>query len=244
MVRAHTRLATKTARSSTATVVIADYHPLFRMALRDAVRKLRHQIRIVECESHDALEQAMRNHVDIELVLLDFNVPGTRGFSSLIQLRNEFPLVRICIVSAYEHPEMVRSARYFGAAGFIRKSSSLAQIRKSIRAVLGSGQHWPDAIGTEDPDERAFAGNIAKLTQRQFRIFLSVGEGLPNKEIGLRHGISEATVKAHVTAILVKLGLHSRTQAALCVQKLLNAHVEPFALSSQPKPGRHRSKNK
>jgi len=218
-------------------VIIADHHPLFRMALRDAVRKLRRKARIVECESHDALERAMRDHVDTRLVLLDFNVPGTHGFSSLLQLRNEFPQVRICIVSAHEHPLVARRAQYFGASGFIQKSSSLAAIRRSMRAMLGNAESWPDTIGDEEPGERGFAANIGKLTQQQFRVLLTMGEGLPNKAIALRHNIGEKTVKAHVSAILLKLGLHSRTQAALLVQKLRTAHVEPFTL--EPDQDRH-----
>lgn len=223
---------------SAALLIIADDHPLFRAALHAAVQKILADARIVECDSFGSLEQVMRKHSEADLVLLDLNMPGARGFSSLIHLRAEYPSVPVAVISAQEDPAVIRRAQDFGAASFIPKSSSMDIIGHAIRAVLDGGEWWPANIGEERPNERQIAANIASLTPQQLRVLVMITDGEANKVIGADLNITEGTVKAHVTAILRKLNLHRRTQLIVLAQKLLANRAEPFDLDHQtPGPG-------
>ena len=214
-------------------LVIADDHPLFRAALRGAVEKMLHGVRIRECDSYSSLEQTMRQQGEVDLVLLDLNMPGARGFSALIHLRGEYPSVPVAIISAQEEPAVIRRAQDFGAAAFIPKSSSLDSIGSAVRSVLEGGEWWPKNIGEERPAERQLAANIASLTPQQLRVMLMIADGVANKVIGADLNITEGTVKAHVTAILRKLNLYRRTQLIVLTQKLLANRGEPFDLEHQ-----------
>lgn len=221
-----------TAVSAPATLVIADDHPLFRTALRAAVGQLLPDARTVEAESLETLVQAVEAHPDADLVLLDLRMPGARGFSSLIQLRGLYPAIPVAIVSAEEEPATMRRALDFGATGFIPKSAPLAQIGAALRTML-AGEVWlPDNIGDGSPAvdeaEREVAARVASLTPQQFRVLMLLADGRLNKQIAGELDVAEATVKAHVTAILRKLGLYRRTQAAVLAQRLLAADAGPI----------------
>lgn len=219
---------------SKAQLIIADDHPLFRAALRGAVEKILRGARIIECDSFASLGKTMPAHSDADLVLLDLNMPGARGFSSLIHLRSEYPSIPVAIISAQEDPAVMRRAQAFGAATFIPKSSSMETIGAAIRTVLDGGEWWPANIGEERAGERQIASNISSLTPQQLRVLIMITDGVANKVIAADLNITEGTVKAHVTAILRKLNLYRRTQLIVLAQKLLANRAEPFELDYQP----------
>lgn len=205
---------------SAATVIIADDHPLFRAALRETVGRLLADAEIFEARDMATLEQATQAQPDADLTLLDLHMPGARGFSSLIYLRSHHPSMPVIVISAAESSDVVRRAMDFGAAGYIPKSASLETIAEAVRAVR-DGNLWFPAISEEgDGDDAELADKLASLTPQQFRVLLMIADGMLNKQIAYELDVSEATIKAHVTAILRKLGLYSRTQAAIIAERL------------------------
>mgnify|MGYP005753917755 FL=1 len=216
--------------ASAPTILVADDHPLFREALKGAVSKLLPDARLVESDSADALFASADEHPEADLVLLDLNMPGAHGFSALVHLRAMQPQLPVVVVSAREEASVVRRALEHGAAGFIPKSAGPAVIREAIAAVLEGG-HWaPEAAqGAEGlaPEEAQIAGRLRELTPQQFKVLGMLGSGLLNKQIAHALGVSEATVKAHMTAILRKLGASNRTQAVLMAGRLAVDPSEP-----------------
>ena len=209
--------------SAAPTILVADDHPLFREALKGAVSRLLPGAHLVESDSADALFASAEAHPDADLVLLDLNMPGAHGFSALVHLRAVQPQLPVIVVSAREEARVVRRALDHGAAGFIPKSSDPGTIRDAIATVLDGG-HWapPQAEHAEGlaPEEAQVAARLQELTPQQFRVLGMLGSGLLNKQIAHALGVSEATVKAHMTAILRKLGASNRTQAVLMAGRL------------------------
>ncbi|WP_455924347.1 response regulator transcription factor ErdR [Pseudomonas putida] len=205
-------------------ILIADDHPLFRGALRQAVTLgLGPDTRLVEVASIAELETQLTAKADWDLVLLDLNMPGAYGFSGLVLLRGQYPQVPVVMVSAQEEAAVVVRAREFGASGFIPKSSPLEVIQEAVRNVLDGEVWWPpqafEAVSVS-AEAKAASEGLASLTPQQFRVLTMVCEGLLNKQIAYELSVSEATIKAHVTAIFRKLGVRTRTQAALLLQQL------------------------
>ncbi|MCP4790429.1 MAG: response regulator transcription factor [Gammaproteobacteria bacterium] len=210
------------------TIIIADDHPLFRAALKQSLTSAVDDARILEAESLKQLEQHV--HGEIDLVLLDLHMPGANGFSGLIYLRNHYPSVPVVVVSGNEKPIVMHRAVQFGATGFIPKSSSMETIADAIREVL-NGEVWlpddlPDMDATTDAEDNKFAEQLATLTPQQFKVMIMLTEGLLNKQIAYELEVSEATIKAHVTAILRKLGVYSRTQAVIAASRLQIEHPQ------------------
>lgn len=204
--------------------IVADDHPLFRAALTQALRQLTPQAEIVEADTMQGCADAVARHPDADLILLDLHMPGAHGFSGLIQLRGQMPDIPVVVVSGSDEPRVVRRAIDYGASGFIPKSASLQLIAEAVGEIL-DGEVWlpaelADALGDANHEETRFADAIASLTPQQFRVLNMLTEGLLNKQIAYELNVSEATIKAHVTAILRKLGVHSRTQAVIAAQKL------------------------
>ncbi|MBA1249465.1 response regulator transcription factor ErdR [Pseudomonas luteola] len=205
-------------------ILIADDHPLFRSALQQALTLgLGQQAQLVEAASIAELEAQLAHKIDWDLVLLDLNMPGAYGFSGLVLLRGQYPQIPVVMVSAQEDAAVVQRAREFGASGFIPKSSDLETIQQAVRLVLDGDTWWPaQGEGTANLSEEAKAAKagLSSLTPQQFRVLTMVCDGLLNKQIAYELSVSEATVKAHVTAIFRKLGVRTRTQAALLLQQL------------------------
>ena len=205
-------------------ILIADDHPLFRSALQQALTMgLGAGVRLVEVASIAELEARLAEKTDWDLVLLDLNMPGAYGFYGLVLLRGQYPQLPVVMISAQEEAAVVVRAREFGASGFIPKSSSLEVLQQAVRQVLEGEVWWPpqseEAVSLSSEAKAASAG-LASLTPQQFRVLTMVCEGLLNKQIAYELSVSEATVKAHVTAIFRKLGVRTRTQAALLLQQL------------------------
>lgn len=196
-------------------VVIADDHPLFRSALAHAVARVWPEAAVIEASSAAEARAALQEG-GAESLLLDLHMADSSGLSVLMDLRQDYPALPIVIVSASEEPRVAAAAAQLGAAGFIPKSASLDAIREGLAAVRDGDAWFPQGDGGEDND----LARIASLTPAQRRILAAIRQGLLNKQIAYELSISEATVKAHITAILRKLGVGSRTQAVLLAAKL------------------------
>ena len=205
------------------TIVIADDHPLFRGALRQAISSLMPAARVIEANGIEELNETLAAERDVDLILLDLTMPGVQGFSGLISLRAQHPDLPVVIVSANEEATVIRRAIEFGASGFIPKSLNVDTIGTAIEAVL-AGDTWTppdiDLAATEDKETAELVRRLATLTPQQVRVLMMLSEGLLNKQIAYELGVSEATVKAHVSAILDKLGVDSRTQAVIAAAKI------------------------
>ncbi|HEV3183973.1 MAG TPA: response regulator transcription factor [Xanthobacteraceae bacterium] len=206
-------------------LVIADDHPLFRGALRAAVAGQFGRVDIAEAGTFDAVVSELDRGGDVDLVLLDLAMPGVRGFSGLMFLRAQYPSVPVVIVSANDDPAVIRRCMDFGASGFIPKTLGVEAMRTAVARVLEGGVWTPpdiDLSGRPDAATAELIGRLASLTPQQVRVLMMLSEGLLNKQIAYGLGVSEATVKAHVSAILQKLGVESRTQAVIAA-----ARIEP-----------------
>jgi len=201
--------------------IIADDHPLFRGALRQT---LEHQYPNATIEEAGALEDVtarLDTENDVDLVLLDLGMPGMRGFSGLMYLRAQHASVPVVIVSASEDPQTVRKCVEFGASGFIPKSHGTEVIRTAVSTIMDGGVWTPPEIDlSADDGDGDLVQRLATLTPQQVRVLMMLSEGLLNKQIAYELSVSEATVKAHVSAILQKLGVESRTQAVIAAAKI------------------------
>jgi len=203
--------------------VIADDHPLFRGALKQALSGLDNVSTILEAGDFEAAKALVKDNEDLDLVLLDLSMPGVSGLSGLISLRGIHPSAPMVIVSAHDDPQTIRRALDLGASGFISKSASMEDIRAAISAVLAGDVAVPTGIelGVElDAEISAIIRRMQSLTPQQTRVLSMLAEGLLNKQIAYELGVSEATIKAHVSAILQKLDVDSRTQAVIMLNKM------------------------
>lgn len=203
------------------TIVIADDHPLYREALKASLAQLGHHFK--ECSTLDDCHATFELDSDVELLLLDLNMPGSQGLYGLVSLRNTFPQVPIVVVSGNDRAELVRKARALGALGFIPKSTKPERMRAAVERVLAGQTSFPTEEGEEGFEFKAgdgeLARRVAKLTPQQYTVWGSLRDGKLNKEIADELAISEATVKAHVSAVFKKLEVSNRTQAVLLASK-------------------------
>ncbi len=203
--------------------MIADDHPLFRGALKQALAGIGGDPEILEAGDFETARAIVAANDDLDLILLDLAMPGVSGLSGLVALRGIQAGVPVVIVSAHDDPETIRRALSLGASGFISKSSSMEHIRTAISTVLAGGIWSPEDIdlGVEaDPEISDLIQRLQSLTPQQSRVLSMLAEGLLNKQIAYELGVSEATIKAHVSAVLQKLGVDSRTQAVIQLSKI------------------------
>jgi DNA-binding NarL/FixJ family response regulator len=205
--------------------LIVDDHPLYRTALKEAVAAACTDSRFQEADSVAALLDILDRHPSLDLLLLDLHVPGAQGFSALAHLRGTHPELPVIVVSATDDPCTVRKAMAFGAQGFVSKSADATTIGQQVQAVLRGNLVTPpgfelDAPTDVDVEALDVAQRLAKLTPQQFRVFGMLCSGRLNKQIAYDLDIMEATVKAHMTVILRKLGAVNRTQAVLIASRL------------------------
>jgi DNA-binding NarL/FixJ family response regulator len=204
-------------------LVIADDHPLFRDALRQAVASVIPAAKIDEAGSFEDLTALLERGAEADLILLDLSMPGISGFSGLIYLRAQYPAIPVVIVSATDDGATIRRSLDFGASGFIPKRFGVDTLRDAILKIMG-GDIWvpadTDLSAAVDPDMTRLRDRLVTLTPQQVRVLMMLSEGLLNKQIAYELGVSEATIKAHVSAILQKLGVESRTQAVIAAAKI------------------------
>ncbi|MGC1349874.1 MAG: response regulator transcription factor [Xanthobacteraceae bacterium] len=208
-------------------LLIADDHPLFRGALREAVHGVFGRADVSEAGTFEEVSEFLEHNApDIDLILLDLSMPGVRGFSGLMYLRAQYPSLPVVVVSANDDPAVIRRCMEFGASGFIPKTLGIEALRAAVKRVL-QGEVWtpPDVDLTHRSDaETAAIARLSTLTPQQVRVLMMLSAGLLNKQIAYELSVSEATVKAHVSAILQKLGVESRTQAVIAAGKIEAGH--------------------
>jgi DNA-binding NarL/FixJ family response regulator len=204
-------------------IVIADDHPLVRDAVKQAIAKDLSDAVIREAASLGDVEQSIADSGSPDLVLLDLHMPGMQGFTGLVYLRSRFPDVPVAMISASTEPRIMRRAIDYGACGFIPKSAPMEDIRTAVREILAGNDWLPAEAGgvpdTADEDAQ-LSSRLAALTPQQLRVLGMLSEGMLNKQIAFDLEISEATVKSHVSAILQKLDVNSRTQAVILASRL------------------------
>jgi DNA-binding NarL/FixJ family response regulator len=198
-------------------IVIADDHPLFRAALGSALTRAAPDADLHETASLSGAREALTGG-PVDLLLLDLKLSDSEGFAGLAEIRSDFPAVPVAVVSASEDGATVRRALAFGAAGFIPKSATLNEMVEALTAIL-AGDGWSPPV--DDADEDApMEARIASLTPSQLKILIGLQQGRLNKQIAFDLGVTEATIKAHLTSVFRKLGVHNRTQAVIAAQSL------------------------
>jgi DNA-binding NarL/FixJ family response regulator len=205
-------------------ILIFDDHPLVREGLRSIIEAAFSGMPVVEAGDIDTALALLEAEADVEFVLLDYVMPGARGFSHLAALRDRFPVVPVIMVSAHADPALVAEAIRCGAAGFIPKSMGRSLIVDAINQVLAGGvfvppSEWLQSLGPGPDPDPAILARLDHLTPQQRRVLDLVAEGRLNKQIAFALDITPSTVKAHVSAILEKLGVATRTQAALLLRR-------------------------
>ena len=209
-------------------ILIADDHPLFREAIGSVIQSTFEGSQVIECESLEEAAEFAAGSDDLDLILLDLNMPGMDGLNGLMRIRNESPLVPAVIVSAEEDKGVVLQAITYGAIGFITKSSPRAQMAQALTQILGGNVYLPtDVIQGARSSMSSSSGRVTNreesispemlesLTRRQLKVLERMAMGESNKQIAYNLSIAETTVKAHVSAILRKLNVHNRIQAVL-----------------------------
>jgi DNA-binding NarL/FixJ family response regulator len=201
-------------------ILIADDHPLFRGALKEAIAGAAPNLAMAEAGTLEDAMRALETEPETDLALLDLAMPGMRGFSGLVLIRAAFPGVPVVVVSGSDDPATVRRCLDFGAAGFLPKTLELDRMREAIRTVLEGGVWTPPGLAEPPATPDPMVARFASLTPQQLKVLMMLSEGLLNKQIAYELSVSEATVKAHVSAILTKLGVESRTQAVIAAAKI------------------------
>ncbi|MDE1461966.1 response regulator transcription factor [Spartinivicinus poritis] len=206
------------------TIAIADDHPLFRSALKQALSQGFPEAKLLEADSMLSLQTLVRQCQNLDLILLDLMMPGADGLSGLIYLRSHHPAIPIAVVSASEDHSVIQQVMNQGAAGFIPKSAPLPLINKALTCIF-NGEIWlPEQYTNQptntNPELHNLTDKLASLTPQQYRVLIMMTEGLLNKQIAFDLGVSEATIKAHATAIFKKLNVRNRTQAVILMKQL------------------------
>ncbi len=204
--------------------LIIDDHPLFREALQSAITLAFADVEAVEARSIDEALKALADNPVFDLALLDLNMPGTKGFEGLLELRTQYPRLPVVVVSGHEEARIITEALSYGVAGFIPKSAKKAELAAAISDVMNGSIHVPagyDGPQTGQDNSRAeLLAKLTSLTPQQLRVLQMLKQGLLNKQIAFELKVGETTIKAHVSEILRKLNVFSRTQAVIEVSKL------------------------
>jgi len=207
-------------------LLIADDHPLYRLALTQAVRGILPQARIDEAADLQATLESLSAHPDTDLVLLDLHMPGSHGLVGLASLRAEHPGVAVVMISAHDDPQTIRRAQAYGAVGYLTKRADLQELQAGLRAVLDCEEWLPPSLreavvaAPTSAVDRDLSARLATLSPQQFKVLARVADGRLNKQIADELGIQERTVKAHMSAIFEKLGVGNRTQAGVLLRSL------------------------
>lgn len=206
-------------------LLIADDHPLFREAIADVIQARYPDAEILQTENLEAAVEQAQQHDDLDLILLDLNMPGMHGLNGLMQLRNDAPTIPVVIISAEEDKNIVLQSMTYGAVGFIIKSLPREKMTQALEQVLAGQVYLPSDVirssgnntsSRRRQDESQIPHEMLNsLTRRQLLVLERMANGESNKQIAYTLCIAETTVKAHVSAILRKLNVHNRIQAVL-----------------------------
>lgn len=201
---------------------VADDHPLFRNALLGVIERHYPGAQVSQSVNLESTIHELEANDDIDLLLLDLHMPGSSDLFGLIMVREKFPSLPVTVISAIEEADTVSRAIAHGASGYIPKSCSPQDIQQAMAAILNGDRWIPEQyknhLAPLNSEERDLAGRIATLTPQQYRVLSYMREGWLNKQIGYEMGVTEATIKAHITAIFRKLGISNRTQAVIMIK--------------------------
>ncbi|MFV8780946.1 response regulator transcription factor [Microbulbifer sp. SA54] len=200
-------------------LLIADDHPLYRDALVTTLSSHFPNSDLLQSEDLDSTLARLAD-TEVDLLLLDLNMPGSEGFSGLARIRNDYPAVPVVVVSGSDRHAVIQQAASLGASGFLSKTARPDEILQCIESVL-AGEQWFSAEALEAESESALAEKLGQLTPQQLKIFQMIAQGMLNKQIAFDLDITEPTVKSHVTAILRKLELRDRKQLIREAQALI-----------------------
>jgi DNA-binding NarL/FixJ family response regulator len=205
------------------TLLIADDHPLYRDALKGALRLAFDEINILEAGDLNSTVSTLQQN-EVDLLMLDLHMPGSSDLFGFLHIQKQFADLPIAVISGTEDASLISKIFSLGAIGFIPKTTSANNIGDAIKTMLEGDVWLPESIRIkiQDVDENfsILAENVASLTPSQYKVLCYMRDGLLNKQIGYNLDIAEATVKAHVTAIFRKLGINNRTQAVLIASEL------------------------
>ncbi|TVO38223.1 response regulator transcription factor [Vibrio algivorus] len=205
---------------STYNIIIADDHPLFRNALFQSIHMAVSGANLHEADSLDALLALIKKVDEPDLLLLDLKMPGSNGMSGLIHLRSEYPDLPIVVISASEESSVVSQVKSHGAFGFIPKSSDMRELNSALNQVLNGDPFFPEGLIQNNDACNELSQKLVALTPQQYKVLGMLSDGLLNKQIAYELNVSEATIKAHMTAIFRKLDVKNRTQAVILLQQL------------------------
>ena len=205
-------------------ILVADDHPLFREALSAALEPYFKDAEILEADSLESMMSVLTENHHYDLLLLDLNMPGGEYFNGLISVKDIYPELPVAVISANESIDVVAQVMGLGAEGFIPKSSPTKQIAEAIVTIKG-GENWvPEEMKADlenvDEELTQLLKRFRELTPKQIQVLSFLRAGLMNKQIAHEMNVTEATIKAHISAILRKLEINTRTQAVLLMDKL------------------------
>ena len=203
---------------------VADDHPLFRNAILEVIKN-HYPNSVVNASCNlDGTIRDLEHNPDTDLLLLDIHMPGSQDLFGLIMVREKFPAIPVVIISAIDNHNTINRAIGHGACGYIPKSCSSQDIYQALDSILNGNRWVPEEVRNNlrpiDSEEKELAAKVATLTPQQYRVLCYLREGWLNKQIGYEMGLTEATIKAHITAIFRKLGITNRTQTVISLNKL------------------------
>ncbi len=200
-------------------ILVVDDHTLFREGLCYVLNELEEQISILEASGFEQAMQHVAANPDLDLVLLDLNMPGEDGFTALDTFVNRYPVMPVVILSASKQYSDIKRALDAGAMGYIPKDTTSTVMLSALRLILSGGIYVPSDMAQQFELNQSDS-NMPVLTPRQLQVLAKMVQGHSNKIIASKLDIAEATVKMHVTSIMKSLGVSNRTQAAMAAEKL------------------------
>jgi DNA-binding NarL/FixJ family response regulator len=204
-------------------ILIVDDHKIFCDGLRLILTRLEPRPEVLEAASGQSALTLAEANSDLDLLMLDINLPDEDGVDVLLRLAKKFPSLPIIMLTATENRNLVRRCFEAGASGYIPKTASAEIMLNAIRLVMSGGIYVPPSMIMSGPANGAAVNDSSNggrgLTERQKQVLEQLKQGITNRQIAERLGVSEATVKVHISAILKTLGLRSRVEAALLAQR-------------------------
>ncbi len=208
--------------------LLADDHPLMREGVRHVLSQLESQVEIIDAHDYPSLFEQTAIHADLDLALVDLNMPGFVGMQGITQFRSRFPDIPLVVLSASEFPHDIRSALEAGALGYIPKAASTAEMLAALRQVLAGDIYVPDCLDTGSGLHAIAPADFealqhSGLTARQLEVARLLAQGSANRVIASMLDMSESTVKVHIAAIFRAFNVSNRTEAVLAIQRLIHA---------------------
>ncbi len=200
-------------------ILIADDHALYRDGLRLNLNNLLPQAQILDAASFGQAVDVLKNNKDIELILLDLDMPEMSWEDGIKNIKELMPDLRIGVISALEDAHIIKKALNLGVCCYLPKNINTKVLNSALCLVLNGGTYYPPALINQATDNMNLA-NGKKLTARQFEVLRYLAQGLSNKQIAYQMSVSEATVKLHINALLRAMGATNRTQAVIKAQKM------------------------